>query len=383
MRTSTDRILTTHTGSLPWTDPLQAGAPDYQTRLQQAVGDVVARQREIGLDIVNEGEYTKGGDWLSFMDGRLGGCELRDEAQSGSAVFKGKEQQEFADFYRYAAERGTLFYLPGGQISLRRNYWVCTGPISYTGREALEREIGALKAAAGTGDVFLTTTAPASLEPYYANAYYASEEEFLFALADALKVEYETIAAAGLLVQVDDAWLPALWDRIGIEMGLDAFKKRCMLRVEALNHALSGVPEDRIRYHMCWGSWHGPHVYDLELIHLIDILLAVKAGAYLIEAANARHEHEYVVWQEHELPAGKVLIPGVVTHSTDLVEHPELVAQRIRRFADIVGPRNVIAGTDCGFGGRCHPQIAWAKLEALVAGAALASKALRVSVSAR
>lgn len=379
MRTSTDRILTTHTGSLPWTDPPHAGAPDHETRLGQAVGDVVARQREIGLDIVNEGEYTKGGDWLSFMDGRLGGCGPRDETQSGSAVFKGEEQQQFADFYRYAAERGTLFYLPGGQIHLQRNYWVCTGPIRYTGREALEREIRAVKAAAGTEDVFLTTTAPASLEPYYSNAYYATEEEFLFALADALKVEYETIAAAGLLVQVDDAWLPALWDRIGIQMGLDAFKKRCRLRVEALNHALSGIPEEQIRYHMCWGSWHGPHVYDLELIHLIDILLAVNAGAYLIEAANARHEHEYVVWQEHALPDGKVLIPGVVTHSTDVVEHPELVAQRIRRFADIVGPRNVIAGTDCGFGGRCHPQIAWAKLETLVAGAGLASKALGLS----
>jgi 5-methyltetrahydropteroyltriglutamate--homocysteine methyltransferase len=355
---------------------VSGGETDAEARLRRAVADVVARQRSIGLDVVNEGEYTKGGDWLSFMDGRLGGCERRADEQAPSAVFAGREQREFADFYRYAAQSGTLFYVPDEQIKVQRNYWVCTGPITYLGNEALQREIDLVTAAAGTEDVFLTTTAPASLEPYYENAYYESEEAFLFALADALKVEYETIAAAGLLVQVDDAWLPALWDRIGIEIGLDAFKKRCMLRVEALNHALSGIAPEQIRYHMCWGSWHGPHVYDLELIHLIDVLLAVNAGAYLVEAANARHEHEYVVWRERGLPAGKILIPGVVTHSTNLVEHPELVAQRIRRFAEIVGAERVIAGTDCGFGGRCHPQIAWAKLEALVAGAALASKAL-------
>ena len=366
--------MTTHTGSLPVSEP--APRADADAQLAQAVREVVERQRRIGLDVINEGEYTKGGDWLSFMDGRLGGCELREEQQSASAVFAGREQREFADFYRYAAQSGTLFYVPDDQIKVKRNYWICNGPVTYTGRDALEREIALLTDAAGTEDAFLTTTAPASLEPYYENAYYESEEAFLFALADALKVEYETIAAAGLLVQVDDAWLPALWDRIGIEIGLEAFKKRCMLRVEALNHALSGIAPEQIRYHMCWGSWHGPHVYDLELIHLIDVVLAVNAGAYLLEAANARHEHEYVVWREHRLPDGKILVPGVVTHSTNLVEHPELVAQRIRRFADVVGAPNVIAGTDCGFGGRCHPQIAWAKLESLVAGAELASKAL-------
>ncbi|HEU4617770.1 MAG TPA: cobalamin-independent methionine synthase II family protein [Gammaproteobacteria bacterium] len=376
MRRSVDRILTTHTGSLPWEAPLTGAEPDYDARLEDAVAEVVARQRRLGLDVVDEGEYTKGGDWLSFMDGRLGGCELREGAASSSAVFRGREQREFADFYRYAAERGTLFYAPGEQIKVRRNYWLCRGPLTYTGEAALAREIALVKRTAGTEDVFLTTTAPASLEPYYANEYYATEEEFLFGMAEALRVEYRTIASAGLLLQVDDAWLPAMWDRIGIDMGLVAFKKRCLLRVEALNHALAGIPEDRIRYHLCWGSWHGPHVYDLELVHLVDVLLAVNAGAYLIEAANARHEHEHVVWRERKLPDGKILVPGVVTHSTDLVEHPELVAQRIRRFADAVGAENVIAGTDCGFGGRTHPQIAWAKLAALVEGAALASKSL-------
>jgi 5-methyltetrahydropteroyltriglutamate--homocysteine methyltransferase len=179
-----------------------------------------------------------------------------------------------------------------------------------------------------------------------------------------------------MILQVDDAWLPALWDRIGMQMGLDAFRKRSIIRVEALNHALRGLPAERIRYHLCWGSWHGPHVFDLELRHIVDILLMVNAGAYLIEGANARHEHEWRVWESTRLPDDKILIPGVVTHSTDIVEHPELVAQRIERFADVVGRERVIAGADCGFGGRSHPQIAWAKLQALVDGAALASQNL-------
>ena len=180
------------------------------------------------------------------------------------------------------------------------------------------------------------------------NEYYGSEEEFVFALADALRVEYETIAKAGFLVQVDDAWLAALWDRIGVKMGLDAYKKYCMLRVEALNHALANVPEEQVRYHLCWGSWHGPHAHDIELKDIVDIMLAIKAQMYLFEAANARHEHEYALWEHVDLPEGKILAPGVVTHSTPLIEHPELVAQRILRFAGIVGPENIVASTDPG-----------------------------------
>jgi 5-methyltetrahydropteroyltriglutamate--homocysteine methyltransferase len=234
-----------------------------------------------------------------------------------------------------------------------------------------------LRALVDPADAFLTTTSPASLEPYRQNEFYRDEEEFVFALAEAMRIEYESIAGAGFLLQVDDTWLPALWDRIGISMGLEAFRKRCMLRVEALNYALRNIDERRIRYHLCWGSWHGPHAFDLEMRHLVDIMLAVKAQAYLFEAGNVRHEHEYVVWDDVELPAGKVLVPGVVSHATDVIEHPELVAQRIVRFAERVGRENVMAGTDCGFGGRTHPQIAWAKLAALVEGATIASRALR------
>ena len=211
-------------------------------------------------------------------------------------------------------------------------------------------EISLLKAAVGDGEAFLTSTAPASVEVYRENEYYDTEEEFLFAVAEALKEEYELIASAGLLVQVDDAWLPALWDRIGLEMGLEAFRDRCMLRIEALNHALARIPEDQIRYHLCWGSWHGPHAYDLEMRHIVDLMLRVKAGAYLFEAGNARHEHEYEIWDDVALPEGKILVPGVISHSTDVIEHPELVSQRIQRFASRVGRENVIAGADCGFG---------------------------------
>jgi 5-methyltetrahydropteroyltriglutamate--homocysteine methyltransferase len=376
MKRSTNKILTTHVGSLPQLHALDAAAPDYEARLKEDVAAIVAKQREIGLDVVNEGEFTKGGDWLSYLDHRFGGYAEQPPKLLPLAS-QGKDREEFAEFYRYATERGTLFFMPGNQIRTVRPTWICKGPVTYRAQRELAREIAMLKALVPGDDAFLTTTAPASLEVYRRNEFYKTEEEYLFAIADAMRVEYEAIVAAGIILQVDDAWLPALWDRIGIQMGLEAFRRRCEVRVEALNHALANVPEDRVRYHLCWGSWHGPHVYDLEMRHLVDIMLKVKAEAYSFEAANARHEHEYDVWDDVKLPAGKIVIPGCITHSTDVVEHPELVSQRIRRYAERVGKENVIAGADCGFGGRAHPQIAWAKLKALVEGAALATKALK------
>ena len=369
MRRSTEGFLTTHAGSLPYPEHGLAPDPDG---LAAAVAAVVSRQRAIGLDLVNEGEYTKGGDWLSFADDRFAGFTQR-ERSGAPMIAQGRDREEFADFYRYATEHGTLFYAPGEQIRATRPQLVCTGPISYTGQEAVRREIALLSEQVEAGDGFLTSTAPASLEVYRSNEYYPSEEEYLFALADALREEYQLIAASGLVVQIDDAWLPALWDRIGIAMGLEAFRRRCLVRVEALNHALANIPEEQIRYHLCWGSWHGPHAYDLEMIHMVDLMLKVKAQAYLFEAANPRHDHEYMIWDSVKLPDGKIIVPGVITHSTDVIEHPELVAQRIGRYAARVGAENVIGGADCGFGGRTHPQIAWAKLRALVDGAQLAS----------
>lgn len=360
MKRSTHKVLTTHVGSLPY----EQGA---------TVEWVARKQRELGLDLINEGEYTKGGDWLSYVETRFGGFEPRPPAPgSVPLIAQGRDREAFADFYRYASEKGTLFYSPGEQIKRARPIWVCTGPITYTGSKALEREIAELKAHVPVEDAFLTSTAPASLEVYRRNEYYKSEEEFVHAIAEAMRVEFETIVKSGVVLQIDDAWLVALWDRLGLN--LEDFRKRSRMRIDALNHALRNVPEDRVRYHLCWGSWHGPHAFDIELKEVVDLMLRVKAQAYLIEGANARHEHEYAVWDSVRLPEGKILIPGVVTHSTDVVEHPELVAQRIQRFAKRVGRENVIAGCDCGFGGRSHPQVAWAKLKSLAEGAALASK---------
>jgi 5-methyltetrahydropteroyltriglutamate--homocysteine methyltransferase len=374
-RSTSERILTTHVGSLPRADGTDRAGGEDETTLRRSVADVVARQREIGIDIINEGEYTKGGDWLAYVDDRFDGFEARPPADGKPIILQGRDREAFADFYRYASERGTLFYEPAGQIKQARPHWVAVAPIGYRGQAALAREIEIFRAVvAPETEAFITSTAPSSLEPYRRNEYYKSQEEFVFALAEAMRSEYEAIVAAGFILQIDDAWLPALWDRIGMKMGLDAFRRYCEVRIEALNHALRGLPEDRIRYHLCWGSWHGPHAFDIELEKLVDLMLRVRAQGYLIEAANARHEHEYALWEHVKLPAGKILIPGMISHATDGIEHPELVAQRIRRFARLVGAENVIAGADCGFGGRTHPQIAWAKLQALTEGARLALK---------
>jgi 5-methyltetrahydropteroyltriglutamate--homocysteine methyltransferase len=376
MQRSTSKVLTTHVGSLPFLALDKGVGAGDETHLQDDVAAIVAKQRAIGVDIVNEGEYAKGGDWLRYMQNRFGGFTEIDAPEGKPLIEQGKDREDFADFYRYATERGTLFFSPGAQIAKKRPVHACTGPVSYVGQAELKKEIDVTMATAGKENVFLTSTAPGSLEVYRRNRHYKTDEQYVFALAEAMRVEYEAIANSGLILQVDDAWLPALWDRIGMAMGLDAFRARSEMRIAALNHALSNIPEDRIRYHLCWGSWHGPHAHDLEFEKIADLVLKVKAQAFLIEGANARHEHEYAVWERIKLPEGKILIPGVVTHSTDVIEHPELVSQRIQRYARLVGKENVIAGTDCGFGGRSHPQIAWAKLAAMVEGAALASKAL-------
>jgi len=381
MRRSTEKILTTHVGALP--GPNREWSPDVATdgELAVAVRDVVAAQRSAGIDLVNEGELTKNGNWVVFISSRLSGFVATPPDGTFSLLRSSQDWIEFEDFYTKALQGGTLFEQTASAPTQTNRVmdWACTEPIAYTGQSALEREIAALVSALGeipVGDAFLTSTAPASVEVGRKNDYYASEREFLYALADALKVEYEAIVAAGLNVQIDDAWLPALWDRIGVGMGLEAFQRYCMQRVEVLNHALANVPEEQVRYHLCWGSWHGPHAHDIPMADMLDIMLAVKAQLYLFEAANARHEHEYVIWESTKLPEGKILAPGIVSHATPLVEHPELVSQRIQRFARIVGRENVIASTDCGLGLRCHPQIAWAKLKSLADGAALASRAL-------
>jgi 5-methyltetrahydropteroyltriglutamate--homocysteine methyltransferase len=218
--------------------------------------------------------------------------------------------------------------------------------------------------------------APGWLEHFFYNEHYATDEEYLFALADAIKHEYKAIVDAGFILQIDDPALPDTYDMIVPQPPIEEYRKFAAVRIEAVNHALQGIPEDRVRYHICWGSWHGPHTHDLPLKHVIDLMLNVKAGAYSVEAANPRHEHEWKIWKDVNLPQGKILIPGVVSHASNVVEHPELVADRIVLYANLVGRENVIAGTDCGMGLRVHPQIAWAKLKALAEGAALATRQL-------
>jgi len=279
MRQSVSKILATHLGSLPFLSLANGIATGDATRLAEDVAAVVAQQREIGIDLINEGEYSKGGDWLRYMQKRFGGFTNIEAPEGKPLIEQGKDREDFADFYRYATERGTLFYTPGAQSGGKRPVQACTGPVTYTGQAELKTEIDVTVAVAGTEDVFLTSTAPASLEVYRRNRYYKSDEEYVFAIAEAMRVEYEAIVSAGLILQVDDAWLPALWDRIGIGMGLTAFRARCEMRVEALNHALRNIPENRVRYHLCWGSWHGPHAYDLELDRIVDIMLKVKAQA--------------------------------------------------------------------------------------------------------
>lgn len=380
MRRSSDKILSTHVGALPAPQEVWSNPGADPVRLRAEVGKVVKIQRDAGIDLVNEGELTKGGNWVTFVDDRLSGFERRGAETPNDLLTTSVDWQEFSEFYAAATAGGTLFEQTRSAPNQMRFYMqVCTGPITYRGQNLLQREIDTLLGALGdtpVSDAFLTSTAPASLEPGRANEYYKTEEEFVFGIADAMSVEYEQIARHGLTVQVDDAWLAALWDRIGVKMGLDAYKKYCMLRVEALNHALRNVPQEQVRYHLCWGSWHGPHAHDIPLPDIIDVLLAVNAQTYLIEAANVRHEHEASVWEHTKLPDGKILAPGVVSHATALIEHPELVSHRIQNFARLLGRENVIASTDCGLGLRCHPQIAWAKLKALGDGAKLATKAL-------
>ena len=380
MRRSSKAILTTHVGALPAPQEVWSNPGADLPRLRADVADVVRFQRAAGIDLVNEGELTKGGNWVTFVNDRLTGFEERPTGALVSLLRESADWKEFGEFYAAAMAGGTLFEQTRAAPSqVRVAEHVCTSPITYSGQAALQREIETLLGALGDvppSDAFLTSTAPASIEAGRVNEHYRSTEEFVFALADALSVEYETIARAGLVVQVDDAWLAALWDRIGIPMGLAAYKRYCMMRVEALNHALRNIPPEHVRYHLCWGSWHGPHAHDIPLPDILDVMLAVNAQTYLFEAGNVRHEHEYRVWETVRLPEGKILAPGVVSHATALIEHPDLVSERIQRFARLVGAENVIASTDCGLGLRCHPQIAWAKLNALAEGARRATRTI-------
>ncbi|HVW19502.1 MAG TPA: cobalamin-independent methionine synthase II family protein [Solirubrobacteraceae bacterium] len=396
-----DRIPTTHVGSLIRPDSLleaiearkPGGEPDpaYERALKEAVDDVVRRQVEVGIDVVNDGEMGKS-SWITYLYERISGLEARIVPLEGTSVLPpSRDRLAFPGFY---AEHDRLDQENRASLDAsddegpaaaadEEKRWVCTGPISYD-PTAIRRDVADLKAALAPYDVvdaFLPVVAPASTY-WLDNEHYASDEEFVYALADALHEEYKEIVDAGLLVQVDDAVLMHEADSILAVGGTwDDYLRWAQLRVDATNHALRGLPAERVRYHVCWGSWHGPHAFDPPLADVVDLILQVDAGAYAIEMANPRHEHEWVVFEDVRLPEGKKLIPGVVTHHTNVVEHPDLVAQRLVRLAGVVGRENVIAGTDCGFAQgafirRVHPEIQWAKLRSLVEGARIASRQL-------
>ena len=351
------------------TDPAHRDA--HEQALTRAVADIVAQQAKAGIDVVNDGEFGKSG-WANYSLERMSGFERRPD-KLYPAIWLGRDRIRFAEFMAAEFPRGTVG-TPGH---------ACCGPIIYRGQASVRRDLANLKsavAAARVEDAFFTAVAPASVGYDAANEHYANERDYVFAIAGALREEYLEIHKAGFVLQVDDAVLANMYDHL-VEQSPQKYREWAQLRVDALNHALEGIPEDRIRYHVCFGSWHVPHVADAQLEDIVDLILKVRAGAYSIEAANVRHEHEWHVWEKTRLPAGKVLIPGVVTHHTTTVEHPRLVAERIVNFARLVGRENVIAGTDCGFAQaqdiqRVHPQVMWAKFEALAEGARLASKEL-------
>jgi 5-methyltetrahydropteroyltriglutamate--homocysteine methyltransferase len=402
MRTSRDHILTSHAGSLPRPDELieanrarESGKlvdeQRFQEQLASAVVDVVRRQQLAGVDVPGDGEFGKSMGhpvnyraWWSYSFNRLGGLELGGpglyetppkRSHPGEVVLTSfadrRDRTRFLDVYADPES--------GASTGPRTATWpVCVGPVFYKGQQAIQADIAHFKAAlkaCGIEEGFMTSVAPGSASRI-PNTFYKSDEEFLFACADAMREEYKAIIEAGLVLQLDDPAIAENWDMINPEPAVEDYRKFSMVRVDALNHALQGLPESRIRFHLCWGSWHGPHTTDIPLRDIVEVMLAVNCQAYSFEAGNVRHEHEWTVWEDVKLADGKLILPGVVSHATNVVEHPELVAQRLLRFANLVGRERVIASTDCGLGGRVHPLIAWAKLEALAQGAALASRKL-------
>ncbi|HTV26708.1 MAG TPA: cobalamin-independent methionine synthase II family protein [Xanthobacteraceae bacterium] len=396
MPQNVDRILTTHVGSLirppeliEFWRSIEDGKPydeaAFEACLAASVTDVVQRQAETGIDIVSDGEFSKGANWAFYVHKRLSGIAVRpatpEEANDPmTSMGGGRDHQVFREFYaEYDAASGLAKRL-GNRV-------IVNAPIAYSDQQ-VRRDIANLKSGLAKAkdkfpplSAFLPVVAPASALPGAKNEYYKDEAAFLTALAEALHREYQAIVEAGLYVQIDDAFLPYMHERMVPPMSNAEYKRWAQLRVDALNHALRGIPPERSRYHICWGSWNGPHAFDVPLKDIVDLVLQVNVGHYSFEAANPRHAHEWKVWETVKLRPGQVLIPGVISHATNIVEHPELVAERIVRLANIVGRENVIGGTDCGFAQspfarRVHPSIMWAKLKSLAEGARIATRIL-------
>jgi 5-methyltetrahydropteroyltriglutamate--homocysteine methyltransferase len=390
MKRSSERILSTHVGSLVRPPRLlelvrakekgdPAGVREYDQCLKESVAEVVRRQAQAGIDVVNDGEFGKSTSWSLYALKRVSGFEQRPVKPGANPFARGADRERFQEFYTELEGANERTW-----SNVTQTEAVCVAPVKYIGLGELQHDIDNLKAAlqgVKVEDAFLPVAAPSSAIPDRKNEYYRNEEELVVALAEALRTEYRAIVDAGFLLQVDDARAAVTYDRMVPPASFEDYYRWVARHVEVLNHALEGIPEDRIRYHVCWGSWPGPHTTDVPLRKIVDLILKVRAGAYLLEAANPRHEHEWRVWKEVKLPEGKILAPGVVSHGTNVVEHPELVAERLVRFASVVGRENVIASTDCGFSQeqfnrRVHPSIMWAKLEAMAEGARIASSEL-------
>jgi 5-methyltetrahydropteroyltriglutamate--homocysteine methyltransferase len=386
MKRSSDRILTTHVGSLIRPSALQEFLRAKQTGkpydeaahakcLKESVAEVVRKQAEVGVDVVSDGEFGKSISWSQYVLERLSGFERRPIKPGANPFARGLDRERFAEFYAELDAREAIATTAEA---------VCVGPVAYTGQAELKRDIDNFNSAlrgVKVEEAFLPVAAPASVIPDRKNEYYKSDEELIRAIGAAMRTEYRMIIDAGFVLQLDDARAAVTYDRMVPPASFADYRKWFALQVEVLNQAIAGLPMDRIRYHVCWGSWPGPHTTDVALKDIVDLILGMKVGAFVIEGANPRHEHEWRVWESVKLPEGKVLIPGVISHATNVVEHPELVAERIVRLARLVGRENVVAGTDCGFAQgpfyrRVHPSIMWAKLGALAQGARLASAEL-------
>jgi 5-methyltetrahydropteroyltriglutamate--homocysteine methyltransferase len=368
-----DRILVSHAGTLPRPDDLKERltadphSTDVQKELTAAVADVVRRQADMGIDIVNDGEFSKVRGFSEYVRDRLGG--LAGAGQRQLSVMA-RDARDFPGFVGTKFARHVSFGASSGAL--------CAAPLTYVGAAITSIDIDNLKAATRGLAVtpYLPSIAPGTIEHWLVDKYYGKAEAFAYAIADAMAHEYKAITDAGFLLQIDDPDLADGWQMYP-DMSVADYRKYASLRVDALNHALRGIPQDKVRLHICWGSNHGPHKNDIPFADIIDIFLAGRAGCYSFEFANARHEHEWRVWEDVKLPEGKTIMPGVVGHASDIIEHPRLVADRLILFARLVGRENVIAGTDCGLSARLsHPELTWAKLEALVEGAQIATREL-------
>jgi 5-methyltetrahydropteroyltriglutamate--homocysteine methyltransferase len=368
-----DRILVSHAGTLPRPDGLKErlvadpGSPDVQKELAAAVADVVRKQADMGIDIVNDGEFSKVRGFSEYVRDRLGG--LAGAGQRQLSVMA-RDARDFPGFVGAKFARHVSFSASSGAL--------CAAPLTYVGAAITKADIDNLKAATRGLSVtpYLPSIAPGTIEHWLVDKHYGKAEAFAYAIADAMAHEYKAITDAGFLLQIDDPDLADGWQMYP-DISVADYRKYATLRVDALNHALRGIPQDKVRLHICWGSNHGPHKNDIPFADIIDIFLAGHAGCYSFEFANGRHEHEWRVWEDVKLPEGKTIMPGVVGHASDIIEHPRLVADRLVLFAKLVGKENIIAGTDCGLSARLsHPELTWAKLEALVEGARIATKEL-------